>query len=429
MTGSLRCALAASLILGACATRSAGSKTLSAAATIGLDEIEVDGATGAFAPDPSDPKLLELGRWYQVGAEKAFAYLDSSEGSSMAWRREDPTGPDFHVRRVTWAPADSQVLDDPTPPDWLVHYGPQPAPGTLHGTWRTQPAFAHRIHPDFPDDLRVIIGTVVEGQVRVFEIVWVRLLTCEGSRCTGALINQPSNVDLALGDPVEFDLDGVATGRLPAASSPGQPVPEALVTFAATSPRVAGQLQDIPAWSELGDVSREQRLPPVGRWVTVGDDIAFTVLGHRNIEALVIGHDKLDRQTLRWRPASMRDLPEEERIRLGLPEKLVVQGYPPQPPPGDWGAWRIDPDKAWVFSQPEAEPDRAQVAVGAVGSVDLEVTAIQIRGCDNAHCWGPLLEAAGGMEAGEFLRFAHLRMPEEMEIPVAWPFDEVGPAQ
>ena len=256
--------------LAACAGHSPSSAASSYAAT-GLAVLDVDGAVGAWAPAPT-PALVPVGRWLRVDGVLAYAYIDPEQGLSVRWDSGAPGSPgSVHIRRVLWAPVGMQVLDDAeatslglSKPDWVDGYGPQPVPGTPFGAWREVPGLAHRFHPDFPDDLRAVIGEQVGTQF-VYELVWLRLLDCVALRCEAALLNQPSNLPaIRQGDRLWFDATGADASRPLAAVPIGRVVPPELASAAATAPELAGMLQDMNAWTfdETGPVA--ERLVPTG---------------------------------------------------------------------------------------------------------------------------------------------------------------------
>lgn len=61
--------------------------------------------------------------------------------------------------------------------------------------WRAHPALADKFHPDFPDDLQVLIH---DGGPRLSahhpELVWVRVTGGTGTELTGTVLNQPDQV-------------------------------------------------------------------------------------------------------------------------------------------------------------------------------------------------------------------------------------------
>jgi hypothetical protein len=72
------------------------------------------------------------------------------------------------------------------------------------GAWRNSTILAHRFHPDFPDDLQVVIH---EGgprfSDRAHELIWVRLSRQRGDIFAGILLNEPHNLPtLKQGDTV-----------------------------------------------------------------------------------------------------------------------------------------------------------------------------------------------------------------------------------
>ena len=72
--------------------------------------------------------------------------------------------------------------------------------------WRTDPAFAGRFHPDFPDDLQVIVH---EGGPRLTkatpELVWVHVTGKQEEAYEGTLLNQPQQLPkLNIDDSILF---------------------------------------------------------------------------------------------------------------------------------------------------------------------------------------------------------------------------------
>jgi hypothetical protein len=74
------------------------------------------------------------------------------------------------------------------------------APSTQAATtadhpWRTHPDLKGRFHPDFPDDVQVVIH---DGGPRVTphkpELVWVRVTDCTGSLFSGRVLNAPTQL-------------------------------------------------------------------------------------------------------------------------------------------------------------------------------------------------------------------------------------------
>lgn len=432
------CAVAAGLVVS-CARPE--QRLLSAAVSSGLSAIEVNGPEGPWAPDPSGT-LAPTGRWVQVGEVVAFLYVDSSEGLSAQWRTE-PVGAagSVQIRRLVGLPAGARILDGeaaralglPEAPEWLAPYGPQPAPGTLYGTWRSEPAFARRLHIDYPDDLRVLIGTIdAAGQIAYAEAVWARVLACDALRCTAALLNRPYQVPLEVGARLAFDLNGVAADRLPAAAADGEAPHEAVVHHAATAAAFAGALQDVASWVPDTSLPPEQRLPPLGHWVAVGGELAFVFLGPRGAMAWVPDRPEASQfQPMPWRPVGLIVLPPDMLSQGQLPPAPQIP-YP-QPEPGTWGWWRFDPRTAWLFERPTPDPDVVWVRVVAgAGEGKADTGLLRIHGCQplvagasaaavEPRCWGLLEAEAAGLPVSAPLQFRYLQpLPGEAVLPVAW---------
>ncbi|MFN8609423.1 MAG: hypothetical protein U0931_17935 [Vulcanimicrobiota bacterium] len=62
--------------------------------------------------------------------------------------------------------------------------------------WRNHQALAGRLHPDYPDDLQVIVH---DGGPRFSdrqpELVWVRITGCHPDHFTGIVLNAPSQLE------------------------------------------------------------------------------------------------------------------------------------------------------------------------------------------------------------------------------------------
>lgn len=62
--------------------------------------------------------------------------------------------------------------------------------------WRSDPRLVGKFHPEFPDDLQVLVH---DGGPRLTdhrpELVWVRIVACNGSTFTGRVLNQPQQLD------------------------------------------------------------------------------------------------------------------------------------------------------------------------------------------------------------------------------------------
>lgn len=367
-----------------------------------LGQLDIRGPEGAWAPGP-DAALLPLGRWIEVQGQIAFTYVDAEQGPSAGW--VDEKG--FHVRRVSQEPAGARILDDaarvsaglPEAPPWLGAYGPQPTPGTRWGAWRADPRFAGRFHPEYPDDLRVVVGAQTPDGF-AFEVVWLSLRDCNTTSCRGALLNQPDRVPLTRGQQLSFELEYLNGGGLPPAVPPGQVVPEQLVALAA-SDTLAGMKQDATAWEVDYELPASERLIPMSQWVVVGQDLGFVALGPFGPEALMLTDGAVRRQSLLWRPRAMRALTADELGKLGLPAS-PLQDPAGQPAPGPWGEWRLDP-RLMPLLDP-ADPDVLLVhlaAPGAARDAVAPLVRVMIRSCTKETCQAVLLADAPGTGLGK----------------------------
>jgi hypothetical protein len=365
---------------------------------------DVGGAEGAWAPAPG-ADLLPLGVWVRVGDVEAFTYVDEEAGSSVRW--DDAEG--SHVRRIQLEPPGMQVMDRSDSPPWLEAYGPQPIRGTRWGAWRDDPRLAGRFHPEFPDDLRVVVGDTLDGS-SVWEVVWVSLRSCDDLGCRGALLNQPDRVRLTRHQQVAFRFEHLVQGGLPPAAAVGAAPSSDLLALAA-SERMGAMQQDDPAWEVDLDVPPAERLVPMSQWVAVGDQLAFVVLGALGPEALLFGEGGVvSRQSLTWRTRQMRVLTEAELADLGVPD-TPLQDPSGQPPPGAWGEWRLDPRLRPLLQ--DAYPDVLLVHLiglpGEGGQLATELVRVTVRGCEDDLCTGLLLESperVPGHEIGDEVRFS-----------------------
>jgi hypothetical protein len=96
----------------------------------------------------------------------------------------------------------------PRMPAWVEHYGPQPLAGKIWGEWRRHPSLQGRFHPDFPDDLQVIVH---DGGPRLTkrrpELAWVRVSQGNGEDDVfhGRLLSQPKQLEtVSEGDEIQF---------------------------------------------------------------------------------------------------------------------------------------------------------------------------------------------------------------------------------
>ena len=135
-----------------------------------------------------------------------FTYIDPEMGLNAA--TDNFIGPDaspaFVVARwpQNWTTgelitaAEIAELALPARPKWLESYGPQPAPGTLWGTWRNDPKFEGKFHPEYSDDLQVLVH---DGGPRRTnhrpEVIWVRVTEQKDDVYHGIALNQPQHLE------------------------------------------------------------------------------------------------------------------------------------------------------------------------------------------------------------------------------------------
>lgn len=72
--------------------------------------------------------------------------------------------------------------------------------------WRSDPALMDRFHPDYPDDLQVVVH---DGGPRLSdtpqELMWVRVVAKQGDVYRGELLNEPHGLKTAkVGDEILF---------------------------------------------------------------------------------------------------------------------------------------------------------------------------------------------------------------------------------
>lgn len=76
----------------------------------------------------------------------------------------------------------------------------------MFSSWNEHPKLRGRFHPEFPDDLQVIVH---EGGPHLTdrrpELVWVRVTACQDEPFSGVVLNQPSQLQsVAPGSQIEF---------------------------------------------------------------------------------------------------------------------------------------------------------------------------------------------------------------------------------
>ena len=76
----------------------------------------------------------------------------------------------------------------------------------LKNPWRNDPRLLGRFHPEYPDDVQVIVH---DGGPRTTdrrpEIVWVRVIGCDGEVFRGQVLNRPDQLEMVKqGDFIKF---------------------------------------------------------------------------------------------------------------------------------------------------------------------------------------------------------------------------------
>jgi hypothetical protein len=386
-------------------------------------QLNVDGPIGEWTPSKSG-RLMPTGVWVDVGETTAFSYVDSEKGLSVQWS----DGVHVEVRRLSTAPESLVVLSDadvaerglPVQPDWLQRYGTQPVAGSLYGTWRAVPAFARRSHPDYPDDIRAVIGGPTSDGRDTFEIIWMRVLDCEGLRCEGSLFNEPNDiVNMHDGDRLWVDLVGTQAGRLPVATLMGQEADPKTVRLAASDSRLEGLIQDDSTWVWDSTLEAGERLPPVSQWGFVGKKLAYFFLTYEGVSAALVEQDGVAFQFVQWMPSGFVALTAEQLVEYELPESLEFEGVPSQPEPGLWGQWRANEATSWLFNT-SGTPDSAWVKT-SLESEDLAM--VSVMGCEALVCWGWLTPSGGELQTEGLVEFANIRPPDQtgMVFPIVQP--------
>lgn len=363
-----------------------GVEGYAGARSIGM---EVTGAEGPWAP-AADPVLLATGTWIQVGDEVAYVYVDAEQGLSA---RVQPDTDRIRIRRLSWAPAGAQTLNPaeaglPAVAPFVEGYQGQPPPGTLYGHWRTDERLVGRLHPDYPDDLRVVVGRRKDDGSIMTELPWLGLRTCDEEGCVGALLNEPyDDLGMHQGASLAFrwsDLDA----NVPVPVVPvGELVPDWLRSAAQA---YQGALQDDPATLPDWGLPPEERLPPTGRWVDFVGVLAWSVM-RKDGPWLVLFHPDgtTNLRRMDWRPRGLVDLPEEEIARMGLKPLKVPDAV--EAVPGPCCAWRLDErlaDRLGLGSPDQLLVALSESPVGQIPSLDTEIGSMSIYTCDDAGCMG-----------------------------------------
>ncbi|MCW8131424.1 MAG: hypothetical protein KIS92_13830 [Planctomycetota bacterium] len=151
---------------------------------------------------------MPVGRWLLVDPSKttpfpAFTYVDGMQGFSAQGDAVEDGKPVRMILRLpmkglSWramTPEEGKQHGLPAVPTWLAAYGPQPAAGTVWGTWYDHPRLQGKFHPDYPDDLQVIVH---DGGPRITqarpELIWVRITGGSGDLFSGQVLNKPTQL-------------------------------------------------------------------------------------------------------------------------------------------------------------------------------------------------------------------------------------------
>lgn len=130
-----------------------------------------------------------FGRWVMIDRLPeepivAFVYLDQHAGPSAKGGLESESrqlatmpsrtvrlSPQTNLRELTDDEITARKL--PSQPSWLTSFGPQP---TANAPWRTDPHLAGKFHPQFPDDIQVLVHDGDPRRMRRGpELCWVRV--------------------------------------------------------------------------------------------------------------------------------------------------------------------------------------------------------------------------------------------------------------
>jgi hypothetical protein len=167
--------------------------------------------------------MIPVGAWVRLelaGLDPvvAFTYVDPQAGfSAGGWALKD--GALERSRRIIvrlggapwpWAALTAEEeasFDLEAQPSWVAQfYGPQPPAGMLWGWWRNHPDLLGKLHPEYPDDLQVLVH---DGGPRLTdrrpELVWVRVTGGQDGVFRGRVLNQPHQlVSVAQGSEILF---------------------------------------------------------------------------------------------------------------------------------------------------------------------------------------------------------------------------------
>jgi hypothetical protein len=171
------------------------------------------------AGPPPDEPLIPVGVWIRMALPQfpdyvGFTYVDPQAGLSAQGEVRVDGQPELVIVRlplgVAWQVLDEAAVQErglpASPPQIAEFYGPQPPAGTLWGWWRTDPRLRGRFHPEYPDDLQVLVH---DGGPRLTdhrpELIWVRVTGGTGDVFTGIVLNKPHHLHLVSdGSEIQF---------------------------------------------------------------------------------------------------------------------------------------------------------------------------------------------------------------------------------
>jgi hypothetical protein len=166
---------------------------------------------------------IQVGAWVRIRLPNCpsfvgYTYFDRQAGfSAKGGPQNDADIGDAPPMTVRLEPmewqwrelADKEIVELrlPQTPSWVEEfYGPQPPRGMRWGEWRQHPKIQGRFHPDFPDDIQVLIH---DGGPRLSqnpgELAWARVFGRNGEVFRAILLNQPHKLtSKRQGDDLQF---------------------------------------------------------------------------------------------------------------------------------------------------------------------------------------------------------------------------------
>ncbi len=184
-----------------------------------MDSTDPSRPSNASGPGPGIP----VGVWIRLDLPDqpsviGFTSVDAEAGlSAQGWRLDgaklDESQP--VLVRLPRARVPFRVLSpdemaqfglDKTPTWVAKQEGAPPPEDAIPGWWREHPKLRGRFHPEFPDDLQVLVH---DGGPRLTdrrpELLWVHVTGGEGDVFIGRILNRPHQlVSVAAGDEIRF---------------------------------------------------------------------------------------------------------------------------------------------------------------------------------------------------------------------------------